>query len=617
MMTAGATSPGAKRLRLLGGLAIFAVACAIFAPTYRYDFVYDDVPVIRDNQLIHSLSRWPEIIASPWWPDGLYRPLTSLLNAMNWAVGHGDPHIFHLSNIVLHGIAALLVFLLAVELLDPAPAIIAGLLFAVHPVHVEAVGNVVGRAEVLATVFSVAAALFYLHDGRLVARGETGSVRRLGLAAAMLLALLCALASKESAFAVPGLLVLVDGVDRRAGGSFETRWRRHLPLWLVVLAVAVGWLLLRWHVLGDIAGDYSAPGLMGHGMAGRALVMLPVVPQYVRLLLFPAHLSADYSPDYLTVTDSITPAGFLAIGLIAIVAGVAWIARRAAPIVTFSLGWIAVALMIVANVVVPTGILVAERALYLPSAGVAILGGWLWHAGAARARGPALATLAIVLVAAAARTLSREPVWRSNATFFPALVRDAPGSFRSWWVAGMLAYESGSQMQGERLIRRALQVYPLHAGPWADWARQLEQEARWKEAGEARWAAFRVDPKRHRDAAQAVADLVRAGAIDLAGSRADVALAAAPESYEVKIAAADVALAQGQARRALAWRRSVAEQFPGVWQYWDLTAEAARQAGDCPALLGALQRLRRLVPALPGLPALDSASHSLGCGLAG
>ena len=616
-MTAVATSPGAKRLRLLAGLGVFVAACALFAPTYGYDFVYDDVHVIRDNQLIHSLSRWREIIAAPWWPDGLYRPLTSLLNAMNWAVGHGDPHIFHLTNIVLHGLAALLVFLLAAELVGAAPAVIAGLLFAVHPVHVEAIGNVVGRAEVLATIFSVAAALLYLRDGRLVARGETVSLRRLGLAAATLLAVLCALASKESAFAVPGLLLLIDGVDRGAGGSFEMRWRRHLPLWLVVLAATVGWLLLRWRVLGDIAGDYSAPGLMGQGMAGRALVMLPVVLQYLRLLLFPAHLSADYSPDYLTVTDSITPAGLLAVGVIAVVAGVAWIARRAAPIVTFSLGWMAMALMIVANVIVPSGILVAERALYLPSVGIVILAAWLWQAGAKRARGPALAALGLVLVAAAARTLTREPVWRSNATFFPALVRDAPGSFRGWWVAGMLAYESGNRREGERLIRGALQVYPLHAGPWVDWARQLEREQRWKEAGEARWAAFRVDPKRHRDAAQAVTDLVRGGAIDLAGRRADDALAAAPESYEVKIAASDVALMQGQPRRALAWRRSVAGEFPGVWQYWHLTAQAARQAGDCRELLGALHRLHRLRPTLPELPGLDSASQSLGCGLAG
>lgn len=613
-MTPPVPSPSEKHVRFLGGLAVFAVACTLFAPTYGYDFVYDDVHVIRDNQLIHSLNRWREIIASPWWPDGLYRPLTSLLNAINWAAGHGGPHVFHLTNIFLHGTAAVLVFLLAAELVGPGPALVAGLLFAVHPVHVEAVANVVGRAEMLATIFGVVAALLYLRDGRLIAQGETGSLRRLSIAAATLLAVVCGLASKESAFAVPGLLLLVDWVDRRAGGSFHERWRRHLPLWALVLAAAIGWLLLRWRVLGDIAGDYSAPGLIGEGLAGRTLVMLPVVLQYVRLFLFPAHLSADYSPNYLPVADSISLAGLVAIGVLGIVGAAAWRAGRAAPIVTFSLGWIAVSLLIVSNLIVPSGILVAERALYLPSVGIAILGAWLWQV--APVRGAALATLIIILGAGAARSVTREIVWRSNATFFPALVRDAPGSFRSWWVAAMLAYQSGNRAEGERLIRKALQVYAFHAGPWADWAGELEREQRWRGAADARWAAFRVDPKRRIDAAQAVSDLVRAGAIDLARSRADEALAALPQSYEVKIAAADVALAQGQPARALAWRSSVAEQFPRVWQYWYLTAEAARQARDCRELLGSLHRLRGLLPAHPSLPTLDSASQSLGCDVA-
>jgi protein O-mannosyl-transferase len=607
----------AKPPSLLGGLAVFAVACALFAPTYRYDFVYDDVHVIRNNQLIHSLGRWREIIASPWWPDGLYRPLASLLNAVNWAAGRGDPYAFHLTNIFLHGLAAALVFQLAAELLGAAPAVVAGLLFAVHPVHVEAVANVVGRAEVLAAVFTVAAVLLYLWDGRLVARGETRSARRAAAASATLLAVLCALASKESAFAAPGLLLLVDWIDRQAGESFVVRWRRHLPLWVGAFAVAAGWLFLRWRILGDIAGDQPAPGLIGQGIAGRALVMLPVALQYARLLIFPAHLSADYSPDYLLVSDSITPMGVLAAWLLGVTAGTAWLARRKAPVVTFGLAWIAVALLVVSNVVVPSGILLAERVLYLPSVGIAILGAWLWRTATARAPVPASAALVLVLGAGAARTLTREPVWRSDETLFPALVRDAPGSFRSWWVAGMLAYQKGDRAGGERLILKALRVYPLHAGPWADLARELEREGRWRAAGDARWAAFRADRKRHRDAGEAIADLVRAGTIDLAASRAQEALAAAPTSYEVKVAAADVALAQGQPARALAWRRSVAAQFPSVWQYWYLTAEAARQAHDCGALVGALERLRVLRPSLPELAALDSTSQSLHCGPSG
>lgn len=608
---------GATRRRLFGGLSVFAVACALYLPTYGYGFVYDDVHVIRDNDLVHSLGRWWEILKSPWWPDGLYRPLTSLLNAVNWASGQGDPHAFHLTNIVLHGLAAALVFALAAEFLGTGPALVAGLLFAVHPVHVEAVANVVGRAEVLATIFTVTAALCYAWDGRLLAAGGERRGWRPVAAAGTLLALLCALASKESAFAAPGLLVLVDWADRRAGGSFSSRWRRHLPLWSAAVVIAAGWLLLRWHILGDIAGDQPAPGLLGLGMADRTLVMLPVALQYARLLVFPAHLSADYSPDYLPVTDALTWTGVLAVGLVGATAVAAWLARRKAPVVAFGLGWIVVALLIVSNIVVPSGILLAERALYLPSVGIALAGAWLWSSATARAPAPAFAALVLVLAAGAARSLTREPVWRSNQTFFPALVRDAPGSFRSSWVAGMLAYQRGDRAGGERLIRRALEVYPLHAGPWADLARELEQEGRWQAAGDARWGAFRADGKRHRDAAQAIEDLMKAGAIDLAARRAQEALAAAPRSYEVMVAASDVALAQGQPARALSWRRSVALQFPARWQYWYLTAEAARQAQDCGSLAEALGRLRALRPSLPELAPLDSASQALHCRASG
>jgi tetratricopeptide (TPR) repeat protein len=608
---------GPTRFPFFGGLSVFAVACALYIPSYGYEFVYDDVHVIRDNELVHSIGRWWEILGSPWWPDGLYRPLTSLLNAVNWVAGHGDPRLFHLTNIMLAGLAATLVFALAAEFLGPAPAFVAGLLFAVHPVHVEAVANVVGRAEVLATIFTVTAAICYAWDGRLLAAGGGARGRRPAAAVGTLLALLCALASKESAFAAPGLLVLVDWADRRAGGSFIGRWRRHLPLWSAAVVITAGWLLLRWHILGDIAGDQPAPGLLGLGMADRTLVMLPVALQYARLLVFPAHLSADYSPDYLPVTGGLTWTGVLALGLVGATAGTAWLARRKAPVVTFGLGWIVVALLIVSNIVVPSGILLAERALYLPSVGIALVGAGLWSIAAARAPALAVAALILVLAAGVARSLTREPVWRSDETFFPALVRDAPGSFRGSWVAGMLAYQRGDRADGERLIRHALKVYPLHAGPWADLARELEQEGRWQAAGDARWGAFRADGKRHRDAAQAIADLMKGGAIDLAARRAQEALAAAPRSYDVKVAASDVALAQGQPAQALAWRRSVALQFPARWQYWYLTAEAARQAHDCGAMAEALERLRVLQPSLPELAPLDSASQALHCRASG
>ena len=164
------------RRRLAPALAAL-VAFVVYTNTLSHQFVYDDLSVIVGNPRLHSIANWPEIVTSPWWPRGLYRPFTSLTLAANWSLGPGAPFGFHLVNILLHAVATGLVGLLAMRLMPVPAALAAALLFAVHPVHVEAVANVVGRAEILATLWVLAAALLYLRYGDL-AREESGSVAR-------------------------------------------------------------------------------------------------------------------------------------------------------------------------------------------------------------------------------------------------------------------------------------------------------------------------------------------------------------------------------------------------------------------------------------------------------
>jgi len=123
--------------RRYGALLVFLAGVALYVPTARYGFTYDDVPIIAGQPLLHSLAHWREILALPWWKYDLYRPLTSLTLAADWSLSGGNPQLFHLNNALLHGLASLLVFLLAVDLL-PYGALVAGVVFAVHPVHVEA-----------------------------------------------------------------------------------------------------------------------------------------------------------------------------------------------------------------------------------------------------------------------------------------------------------------------------------------------------------------------------------------------------------------------------------------------------------------------------------------------
>ncbi len=600
--------------RRLGALLVFSTGVALYGPTLRYAFTYDDVHIIPDHPLVHSLANWRAIVASPWWSHGLYRPLTSLTFAADWSLSGGNPEVFHLNNALLHGVASVLVFLLALGLLPYGAALVAGLLFAVHPVHVEAVSNVVGRAEVLATVFTLAAALAYRADGELAAQGDTRSARRWLTSFGTLAAVLCGLASKESAFAAPGVLLLVDWLSaRRAGEPVSTYLGRHWILWAAVVALALEWLWIRSIVVGDLLGDYPAPGLEGLGLPARALVMLPVVIQYLRLLFLPARLSADYSPDFLPITDHITFGVVAGAVLLALCIGIAVVARNRAPAVTFALAWIGGTLLIVSNLILPSGILLAERTLYLASVGACILLAVMWEALRRRAGPAAIGAIVVVIAAGGIRSLMRSEIWTSNDTLFPQLVRDAPGSFRADWVAGMLAYGKGDRRTGERLVRSALHRYPLMSLTWDALATELQHERRWAEAADAYWNAFRVDSNMVASAAMAVGAGIQAGAIDTAESRLQVALRKHPDDDDLKIAASHVALARGKPLLAMTMRREVARRSPSVAVFWYLTAEAASRARYCPELVHSLERLRQLEPKAPGIGPLEDSARALGC----
>lgn len=589
------------------------LAVGAYAQTAGYEFAYDDVHIIQNNQLLRSLGNWRDIIQSTWWQDALYRPVTMLWFALDWALGGGDPRPFHVVNVGIHAVVTGMVYLLARGGLGPLGAGAAALLFAVHPVHVEAVANVVGRAELLTTAFTMVAALAYRWDGNLAA-GGTGGGRRAMASFGTLAAVGLGLASKETAFATPGVLLLVDWWEaRRTGEPARARLARHWVLWVATVAISLEWLWIRASVVGGLAGDHPAPGLEGKSLAERALVMAPVVVQYLRLLFFPRRLSADYSPDFLPVAQGITPAGLAGFGLMIAAALLGFRAHRRAPPVTFGLAWIGGTLLILANLIVPTGTLLAERTLYLPSVGAVIVVGWLaaWLEASWRRLGVALTALVVGL--GMVRTVTRETVWRDNGQLFPQLIREAPESFRAYWLAGALAYDAGDRARGEALIRRAIVVYSLHPGVWKDLASQLEQDGRWLEAAQHYRAVFTIDSTDLSHGLAAVRNYIRAGAVDSAAAVAARIGRGYPHDVRHYTATAEVENARGRFVAAMTWRRRVAWRLPDAWQAWYLTAQAAVAAGSCWEAQRSTARVRALQPDLPQLAELHQRLEELRC----
>ncbi len=474
-------------------------------------FALDDVLVIEQRARLHSLANPWELLTTAYWQlppaDTLWRPLGLLAFAAQWAIGNGSPLVFHATSVALYLAAALAVFALARAVLPATGALTAGLVFAVHPVHVESVGNVVGQLELGVALVVVLAVQRYVLARR---RGA------LGWADVALIVTLYAigLALKEHAILLPGFLVALEltvlrdavgeepAVDGRARESAAQGVHPRILFYLLA-ALAVVWLLVRSDIVGGLAGDRPHVALKGLGVVARSWVMLGLVPEVARLFVWPARLYADYSPSFVAVHAAPGAAHLPGAGiLVAFVGVLAWCWTRARAM-AFALLWIVVALALVANVVVPTGILLAERTLFLSTVGVALAAGALaapitrWAAAWPRiARTIAVAAVAALLGLAAAHSAERQYAWASNDAMIAALVVDAPTNFRGHYWLGDELLRRGEFVEGERALRHAMRLWPEHDGPPLALALRYHERGYCAPALALYAIAMRIDPEK-------------------------------------------------------------------------------------------------------------------------
>lgn len=436
-----------------GALLAAVAAFAVYAGSLGGGFVYDDLPIIVENPLL--LSGTPaQLLGSAYWRrpgpgrGGLYRPLTIASYAANARLTELSAPAFRTVNALLHAAVSALVVLLSAGLGLGAPAAaLAGLAFAVLPVHAEAVASVVGRAEILAAGFSLAAWACLL--------GAAGP-GRLAAGSALFLA---ALLSKESAAALPAAVAAAD-FARRTGRWRETA-RARAPVWLALGVVLALYLFWRAHILGA-AFHVGRPYFGGLGWPEIPLTMARF---FWRGWVFGGAtglgLCADWSRPSFPDSTAGDLVGWAAL-LLAAVCG-AWSARDAlARRSTAALGALVFLLLAapMSNLLASMEILGAERMMYLPSFGLCLLAAALWE------RRPAgrwsTAAAAAILLAWSGLTAAQARVWGSSQTLWEATAVCAPGNQRV--NAGLAMVRAGQNRREEarELLRRSLAAEPGH-----------------------------------------------------------------------------------------------------------------------------------------------------------
>jgi protein O-mannosyl-transferase len=421
---------------------VCAVAAVVYLGALRNGFAYDDLVLIAGDPGIRSWAGLIERLGAPSWPSGFgdlvgaWRPLTTGMWALTWIASGGSVIAFHALAILLHVWVAGVVTVLFMELLPAGASFVGGLVFAVHPVHVEAVANIAGSAETLSAGLALTALVVHL-------RGRDSY--RLGRALAVTALFAAAVLAKEGAAVLPALILLLDAARRRMDLRGTLRYvRERGPLYLLLSVALALVLVFRAGVLGALARSTYPPGAEALVAGPRSWTVFGAWPEYFRLLFIPWKLSADYAPRVVPVVFAWTPAALLGVALALVTMAFSlalwrrsggWDADAMGQrVLALSPLWVGVALLPVANVLYLGPVLVAERTLYLPSVGFAAAAGYLLTL-IPRPRLRVAVVFTVVLLGAA-RTAARVPAWRDSETVMQALLDDHPESGRAWMALG-------------------------------------------------------------------------------------------------------------------------------------------------------------------------------------
>ncbi len=450
--------------------AVAAFVC--FVNVLPNDFCYDDEPIVKNNPLVNQPGGWRAIWTTDHWSatgqswpgrDLLYRPAALASYRLVHLIGGAHPLPHHLVNLLLHALVSVLVVRLCRRVGgSDTSAWVAGLTFAVLPIHTEVVAGVVGRSDLLATLGILTAAL--IHRRALSAQKPAATI---GLYALAALAAFGAMCSKESGVSVVAIVVLLDALwfkRGRAGTASRGWWRGRTFLRLAYLAVPLGvYLLLRYHALdGRLFADQPQT---------KTINVLVDAPAWQRALgvvqLWGMYWEKSFWPEVLTIKYSINSIhlarGFFdrqvmigaSAGLLLLIGSIAAWRRGRREVALLSLA-MAACYAPTSNAPVLMQVFFAERIWYSPSVWLTIL---LGVAVAQSLRRRVWGTIAVLLaLTMMARCWVRAGQWRNNGTLYAAAYQDQPDAVGTLHLYGQWLVDHGRYERGVELLNRATDI---------------------------------------------------------------------------------------------------------------------------------------------------------------
>ncbi|WP_224985042.1 tetratricopeptide repeat protein [Geomonas agri] len=429
-------------------LILLAATLLVYAVSINNGFVLDDEVIIVNNPQTLTLRSIPDVLLSPDVVKPYYRPLNRATYLLDYQLAGMNPAWYHGVNIIIHLGNVILLYLVCRRFLaDPKAALIAALLFAVHPVNTEAVNFISARNTLLALFFSLASLLAFV------------KARERGLRLPLLSALLffCTLLSKETGLMLIAVIAIYCLVALPGQEDDRRPWRERLLTLVPFLFATLAYFALR---------SYSLHGMVGttvpaEGLLSRLAINYYIVPQYLTLLLFPSDL---------TIFHTVPKGGLFASpwflpAWAALLTAICLMVRSRNRVALFGLAWVLINYVPISNIVPIPSDPVNERFLYLPAIGFFMVVGALaaWVRSTDKARLILSVVVATLVAASSAVTVQRNREWKDYYSLAASGVKNNPGSAEAHYHLGTALKDKGDLEAARREWESALRIDPANS----------------------------------------------------------------------------------------------------------------------------------------------------------
>ncbi|KAI7812039.1 protein O-mannosyl-transferase TMTC3 [Triplophysa rosa] len=506
-----------KEICLLTGLVVGCYWNSLFC-----GFVFDDVSAILDNKDLRPTTPLKNLFLNDFWGTPMseershksYRPLTVLTFRLNYLFSELSSSSYHLLNVGLHVVVCVFFLHFCRLLLDRSTGLIAALLFAVHPIHTEAVTGVVGRAELLSSIFLLAAFLAYTKS-----KGADHSIVWTPIILTVFLVAVATLC-KEQGITVIGICciyevfvaqgftlpMLIDTILQvlRGKDSFPYAVLQILLKLIVLIISTLLVVIIRVQVIQSqlpVFTRFDNPAAVS-STPTRQMTFNYLLPVNAWLLLNPSELCCDWTMGTIPLVESLLDPRNLATLVFYVLLSLLayhslWHGHSSAKIVIMALSLIALPFIPASNLFFPVGFVVAERVLYVPSMGFCVL---VAHGFKILSRKGGLKKMSWLLVGVlltthAVKTFNRNWDWESEYTLFTSALKVNRNNAKLWNNVGHALENQNNYERALRYFLQATRVQPDDIGAHMNVGRTYKNLNRSKEAEEAYLTAKSLMPQ--------------------------------------------------------------------------------------------------------------------------